>query len=306
LTMPVFYRTAVCMLLGLSFTGIASCTNDRVKLAEPVATEQERPATQGHKIDHQLEPKSLTPSPATPGEGSTKQNAEATTNPLVTKNDPCDTSTDVSEDTSIFLPGNKVFITRVMSPCLSATGQRGHKKNAGWMAMGFPCTGGEGRIDWKGTNHLRPKMVSFLMETSCDMAPRDNTQLKKEASQVANLSLTAPLIALNPFMIQYWEVSGLQDADTSLTVDLRTPESLGETWSQFIKGTPIKVFLVGRENAWVPGNKIYGVNGELIFVNKNRFTFKVIDARLLAGDELSKVKARCEKLRPVRSCSEVF
>jgi hypothetical protein len=80
--------------------------------------------------------------------------------------DECDTSIDLPEDQAIFLPENKIFVTRITSPCLSASGHRGHKRNAGWMAMGFPCTGGEGRIDWKGTNHSRPKMVSFLMETS--------------------------------------------------------------------------------------------------------------------------------------------
>jgi hypothetical protein len=220
--------------------------------------------------------------------------------------DECDTSIDLPEDQAIFLPDNKIFVTRITSPCLSASGHRGHKRNAGWMAMGFPCTGGEGRIDWKGTNHSRPKMVSFLMETSCQMAPSDHSKLKGEAAKVAKTPETAPLIAFNPFMIQYWEVPGFSDADTSLTVDLRSVESLGDGWTRFIKGKPMKVFLVGRENAWVPGNKVYGIEGEIIFASKNRFTFKVTNAQLLSSAERQTIKARCEALRPERSCAEVF
>lgn len=218
----------------------------------------------------------------------------------------CDTSVELPEEQSIFLPENKVFITKIMSPCLSMTGQRGHKKNAGWMAMGFPCSGGEGRIDWKGTNYTRPKMVSFLLETSCQMAPTDHSRLKAEATRVAKISDTAPLIAFNPFATQYWEISGYDDADTSYSIDLRSNQSLEDGWNRFLKGTPLKVLLIGRENAWVPGNKIYAVDGELHPSKKNRFTLKVISARRLSSEELQKFKVRCESLRPERSCSEVF
>jgi hypothetical protein len=218
----------------------------------------------------------------------------------------CDTSFSFADDTAVFLPENKVFITRVMSPCISAIGQRGHKKHAGWMSMGFPCTGGEGRIDWKGTNHARPKMVSFLMETSCAMAPHDLNRLKSEAWKAAKIPESSPLIAFNPFVIQYWEVPGFEDADASLTVELRSGQSLEDEWTKFVKGKPLKVFLVGRENAWVPGNKMYGIDGEIVFASKNRFTFKVSAARQLSTAELDAVKKRCENLRPERACSQVF
>ncbi len=220
--------------------------------------------------------------------------------------DDCDTSFNIAEDTAVFLPENKVFVTRVMSPCMSSTGQRGHKRHAGWMSMGFPCTGGEGRIDWKGTNHARPKMVAFLMETSCPMAPHDLNRIKSEAWKSAKIPEAAPLIAFNPFVIQYWEVPGSEDADASLTVELRSGQSLEDEWTKFVKGKPLKVFLVGRENAWVPGNKMYGIDGEIVFASKNRFTFKVSSARQLTASELDAVKKRCENLRPERACSQVF
>lgn len=220
--------------------------------------------------------------------------------------DDCDTSFNFADETAVFLPENKVFVTRVMSPCISATGQSGHKRHAGWMSMGFPCTGGEGRIDWKGTNHARPKMVAFLMETSCPMAPQDLNRIKSEAWKIAKIPETSPLIAFNPFVIQYWEIPGLEDADASLTVELRSAQSLDDPWSKFVKGKPLKVFLVGRENAWVPGNKMYAVDGEIVFASKNRFTFRVGSARQLSIAELDIIKKRCENLRPERACSQVF
>jgi len=275
----------------------------RKEVSTPTLTPNTQPAPQrvpaNPTIDTAASP---LPSGSAPQAAATLQTPKAMP-PVI---DECDTSLDLPEDQAIFLPDNNIFVTRVMSPCLSASGQRGHKRNAGWMAMGFPCTGGEGRIDWKGTNHSRPKMVSFLMETSCLMAPSDHNKLKTEASKVARISETAPLIAFNPFMIQYWEVPGFGDADTSLTVDLRSAESLGDGWTHFIKGKPLKVFLVGRENAWVPGNKVYGIEGEINFASKNRFTFKVTNAQLLSSAERQKIKARCESLKPERSCAEVF
>ena len=220
--------------------------------------------------------------------------------------DDCDASVKFTDGEPIYLPENKVMLTRVMSPCMTVEGLHGHKKNAGWMAMGFPCTGGEGRIDWKGTNYNRPKMVSFLLETSCAMAPANKSKIMEEAKKVAAIPAEAPLIAFNPFVIQYWEAPGYEDADTSFTVDLRSGKGLDDGWVRFIKPKPLRIFLVGRENAWVPGNYMYAVEGDLILASKNRFTFSVSTARVLAGDELGKVRVRCEALKPDRDCSRVF
>jgi hypothetical protein len=218
----------------------------------------------------------------------------------------CDTLMRFTDGEPIYLPENKVIITRIMSPCRTKDGVPGHKKNAGWMAMGFPCTGGEGRIDWKGTNYNRPKMVSFLLETSCAMGPSDTHRIRAEAQKVAGIPMSAAMIAFNPFVIQYWEVPGYEDADTSFTVDLRSGKGLDDAWVKFIKPGPLKIFLVGRENAWVPGNFMYAVEGELHWASKNRFTLKVSTARKLTGDELSTVRGRCEALRPERECGRVF
>jgi hypothetical protein len=237
---------------------------------------------------------------------NTPESPAAKAEPAKPVMDDCDASVKFTDGEPIFLPENKVMLTRVMSPCMTKDGLHGHKKNAGWMAMGFPCTGGEGRIDWKGTNYNRPKMVSFLLETSCAMSPSDKSKIIAEAKQVAAITADSPLIAFNPFVTQYWEVPGYEDADTSFTVDLRSGKGIDDAWLRFIKPKPLKIFLVGRENAWVPGNYMYAVEGDLIWASKNRFTFSVSTARILTGDELSKVRGRCEALKPERDCSRVF
>lgn len=210
-------------------------------------------------------------------------------------------------DEPVFVKSADVVLTRIAGACDLADGSKGHLPSGGWMAMGFPCTGGEGRIDWKGTNYNLPKMVSFLLDTSCPMAPTDLNRLKTLVTTEIGISPQAPLVAFNPFVVQYWEVQGSDDADASFAVDLRTAKSLSGIWAkEFIKQKPIRVLLVGRENAWVPGNNIYAVNAELNWASKNRFTMKVSNAHVLKGDELNAVKTRCEALRPERECGKVF
>lgn len=210
-------------------------------------------------------------------------------------------------DEPVFVKSADAVLTRIAGACDLADGSKGHLPSGGWMAMGFPCTGGEGRIDWKGTNYNVPKMVSFLLDTSCPMAPTDLGRLKTLVTNEVGINPQAPLIAFNPFVVQYWEFPGFDDADASFTVELRNNKILSSAgWGQFIKQKPLKVFLVGRENAWVPGNNMYAVDAELHWASKNRFTMKVLGARVLKGDELNAVKTRCQALKPERECGKVF
>lgn len=211
-----------------------------------------------------------------------------------------------ANDEPVFVKSASAVLTRIAGACDLADGTKGHLPSGGWMAMGFPCTGGEGRINWIGTNYNAPKMVSFLLDTSCPMAPNDANRLKNLVTTETGVNTQAPLIAFNPFVVQYYEVPGYEDADATFSVDLRNTKSLSSAWGQFIKQKPLKVFLVGRENAWVPGNNMYAVDAELMWASKNRFTMKVLNARILKGDELTAVKARCEALKPERDCGKVF
>lgn len=285
---------------------ISSCVKSK-PAREPVipAKKPEVPSAPVRAVENDPHPFERTPveePPKTPPKDD-KQTADKKALPTLTD---CDTSLKFSDEEPVFLPQTKVIVTRIMSPCQTETGKTGHRKNAGYMAMGFPCTGGEGRIDWKGTNYNRPKMVSFLLETSCPMSPTDKSKVQHEASQVLGFSKEAAFVALNPFMVQYWEIPGLGEADTGITVDLRSGKGLDEGWTSFIKPKPMRIFLVGRENAWVPGNFMYAVEGELVWASKNRFSLKVDKARVLKTSELEDVKKRCEALKPPRDCSKVF
>jgi hypothetical protein len=206
----------------------------------------------------------------------------------------------------LYLEKSKVILTRLSKPCTTSDGKPGFLSNGSWMAMGFPCTGGEGRIDWKGNNYSSPKMVSFLLDTSCPMAPKTTEDLKTAVQNEAGVPPTMTLSAFNPFVIQYWEVTDYEDSDASFTVDLRVGKGLSAGWQSFIKQQPLKVFMVGRENAWVAGNFMYAVEAQLNWASKNRFTMNVIKARILKDEELAAVKSRCEALRPERECSKVF
>ncbi len=304
--MRLFSLSLVAVTLAVSTTmlvSLSACVKtkpvaDPVRATAPIAKKE--PAAEPAPAA-KLAPE------ATPATSlNTPESPAAKPDPTHPVMDDCDASVKFTDGEPIYLPENKVMLTRVMSPCMTKDGLHGHKKNAGWMAMGFPCTGGEGRIDWKGTNYNRPKMVSFLLETSCAMAPTNKSKIMEEAKKVAAIPAEAPLIAFNPFVIQYWEAPGYEDADTSFTVDLRSGKGIDDGWVRFIKPKPLRIFLVGRENAWVPGNYMYAVEGDLILASKNRFTFSVSTARVLAGDELGKVRVRCEALKPDRDCSRVF
>jgi hypothetical protein len=289
------------LIFSLATAITSSCIKSR-PVKEPIS------GTKRKDVPAEAEPQ-LKTMESQPQPAATSMTNEST--PVAAKKTPpsttdCDTSVKFNDEEPIFLPESKVFVTRIMSQCLAPDGKVGHRKNASWMVMGFPCTGGEGRIDWKGTNYNKPKMVSFLLETSCPMAPTDKTKIQKEAFERLGISKEANLVAFNPFVIQYWEIPSYGDADTSFAVDLRSNKGLDEGWANFIKPKPMRIFLVGRENAWVPGNFMYAVEGDLHWVNKNRFTFKVEKARLLGTDELLNVKTRCEALKPPRDCSRVF
>ncbi len=72
--------------------------------------------------------------------------------------DPCKVLAKLPNDPPFYLTGKSIVLTRLMKPCVTRDGHRGFQKDTPWLAMGFPCTGGAGRIDIKG-NYYNPKMV---------------------------------------------------------------------------------------------------------------------------------------------------
>lgn len=218
----------------------------------------------------------------------------------------CHAASGAHRDLPLWSAEHGIVVTRVLKECLTADGRRVFDAESPWMAMGIPCTGDGGKIDYKGDLY-DPKLVSFILSTDCAMQPADLETVKSAGVAALGLDPKAKLLAYNPMAIQYWEVPGLNDADVGFTVDLRTNESLQRLWKGFAdhqQGIP--VVLYGRENAWVMGEQFFAVHGELVKTSRLRFRLNVKAIKALSADEIAQVKANCETLKPARNCFRVF
>ncbi len=286
-------RSHLFLLLAL---GAVACT--KTPATEPVA-----PSTPSEV---------LVPGPAGP-EGTVAKSVEPPTvpavpavpvNPLAPLSQTC-VALKLPGEPPFYLPGKNVVVTRLMKPCTTPTGQTGYEKDTQFLAMGVPCTGGGGRIDIKG-HYGNPKMVSFILGTDCSMSPSTPETVKKLADEVAGLPATAKLLAFTPFVVQYWEVTGMTDADTGFSVDLRSAPAVEGAWTRVQKKEPLRVRLFGRENTWAQGGAFYLVEADLKLTGRSQFQVDVQNVKSLSKDEVAEVKGRCEALKPARNCSEVF
>ncbi len=205
---------------------------------------------------------------------------------------------------NLFLPDLNVAITTATKICSDSTVPSGFLPESDFIAMGFPCSGGDGRVDWKGNNYAKPKMVSFLLETNCPVANVTSQQILSSLEKLVGKKLTGKILAINPFMVQFWQAPGLDDSDSSFSVDLRSHEALDKVWTNFAtKNTPIPVQMYGRENAWTNQDAFFGVTGEIFSTAKNRFRLRVKHAEKLENNQIEELKKNCESLRPTRDCS---
>jgi hypothetical protein len=205
----------------------------------------------------------------------------------------------------IWLADRGIIITRVLKECVTLEGREGFEEDSPWMAMGIPCTGDGGKIDIKG-EHYDPKLVSLILSTDCAMHPSDLQAVKAAGMAGLGFSAAAKLLAYNPLAIQYWEIPGIGDADVGFTIDLRTTEALQRVWKTFSEQSVIPVRLYGRENAWVMGDQFFFVQAELVKTSTSTFRMDVKDVKALKPEEIARVKASCEALRPSRNCFKVF
>ena len=204
-----------------------------------------------------------------------------------------------------YLPTHHVVVTRFASPCSPSPEGIGMVPKSPWLAMGFPCTGGGGRIDIKGKYH-HPGAVSFAIGTECPMTPSTKEQVQSLFVEKVGIPQDAPLAAFLPFVVQYWEVIGYQDADMGFIVDLKSPSALDKVWKNFRENRGFGVHLYGRENSWVPGRHLYQVDAVLYPDKRNTFRLSVQGVKILGAEEMQKIRQRCELLRPARHCSAVF
>jgi len=219
--------------------------------------------------------------------------------------DPCFGLDKLAGDPPVYLAGKGVVLTRLAKPCSTRDGKRGVEKGSPFLAMGFPCTGGAGRVDIKG-NYNSPKMVSFILGTDCGMNPAAMPAAAKTVAETVGLPADSKLLAYTPFVVQFWELPGMPDADTGFSVDVRSAPALEALWAKFKNKEPIRVRLFGRENTWGQGDHFYFVEADLRQAGRTAFQLDVVAVKPLKREEVEEVKVRCEALRPKRNCLEVF
>ncbi|TWW09649.1 hypothetical protein E3A20_12200 [Planctomyces bekefii] len=192
-----------------------------------------------------------------------------------------------------------------MKPCVNREGERGVEENSPWLAMGFPCTGANGRIEIKGT-YNSPKMISFVLGTDCGMNPDSAVSVERMVREKLDLPENSRLLAFTPFVVQYWEVPGFTDADIGFAIELRSSAAIDGNWKRFTGNQPLHVKLYGRENTWVQGGFFYAAEGDLRITGRNTFQMKLTSVKKLSPEEIDEVKGRCDQLKPKRNCSDVF
>lgn len=205
----------------------------------------------------------------------------------------------------VYLKEKNFVVTRLLTACTLPDGTPGYDRNTQWMAMGIPCTGGRGKIDWTD-KYVAPKQVAFQLSNSCPMTPTDSAGVIAAAKSMLGLGDGAKLLGYTSFSPQFWEVIGQNEADSGFAVELRSPQSLGNLWTKVRDGQPLRVRLYGRENAWLQGDFTYEVEADIVVTEKNRFKMVLISVKPLNDVELAEAKQRCESLRPKRNCSAAF
>ncbi|SMF13524.1 hypothetical protein [Pseudobacteriovorax antillogorgiicola] len=208
-------------------------------------------------------------------------------------------------DLPAFVAEKSVMIGEFLKTCNMPDGTPGYVKGSPWTAMGFPCSGGRGVVDWKGSAYM-PKLIIFNFKNSCPMRYTDQRQLEEDLKQLIEFPEESRLIAYYPFSVVYWEVVGFRDADVGFRMELFSGPARKEVWPRFQAYKPIPVKLFGRENALVKTEHFYEVDGSITKDGEEDFIFKVERVKVLSEEEVENVKRRCEGLKPRRNCQQLF
>lgn len=279
----MFQTFAVLILIGL----VSACTDPKPPVTEVVAAQKQA----DEKSYEDKVGTKLTPKEARQHEAELKSNCA----PLK-----------VDAQPPFFVKSEQIVVTRIAKSCETDKGQAGFARDTSWMAMGFPCTGGGGMLEYR-ENFYNPKIVSFHIPNSCALKPAARDTVMQFGVNTLGFGAESNLLAYYPLAIQYWELVDYTDADVGYVVDLRSQKSREEGWKNFsTKKTPLKVRLFGRENAWVKDNRFYQADVQFVFNGRDRFTIEVLDAKALDEKEFKEVQERCEALRPQRPCQTVF
>lgn len=201
----------------------------------------------------------------------------------------------------------RYVVTKIFRSCTTRDNAPGMELNSPWLAMGIPCSGGDGRVDWKGTNYLRPKLVQLIVANDCPMGPPDSQGVKELANKEFGIPMESLVGAYTPFIVQFWEIPSLGESDVGFSVDLRDSDARTKTWGNMVtKGEALRVVLIGRENAWTQTDQLYMVEADVVITTKNRFRLKPVSVKPMTPKDVEAARTRCEALRPARNCASVF
>lgn len=220
---------------------------------------------------------------------------------------PADTCTEFSalgSEPPVYIEELGFVISTVQKPCITYEGKKGFYRDSAWVAMGIPCSGGGGKIEWKG-KAIRPRIVSFILSTDCPMTPQPDAIAEFGVSRLG-FDQQSKLLAHNPFILQFWSIPGFPDAGTGFTIDLRSRSAINTLWAKLREQETINVHLYGRENAWINTDDIYFINASIVGVTQHEFRLELHEVRVLNTEEIAATRRKCDLLRPKRGCHLIF
>lgn len=254
------------------------------------------PVTKPDKVDRKTEPAPLI----------TKESKDKTVPNEYGDGDPdCIPLADELQALPQYVSDTGALIANFLDSCKTPKGLNGIKKGSPWTALGFPCTGGEGDYDWKGSQYA-PKLVQFKFTNSCPMLIGSQDTLESELKSSLPIPENTKLIAYYPFTVIYWEVPAYGDADTGYILELFSNLSRSEGWNHFQSGQKLYIKLFGRENTLVKTPNLYEVDGYIKREGEHQFRLFVDSVRLLDESAVKITMEKCRRLKPRRNCDQFF
>ena len=205
-----------------------------------------------------------------------------------------------------YMADQEAFVVSMNKTCVTADGSPGVAPDSSFLAMGFPCAAGGGKVDITGKHYNNPQMISLLMVNSCPMKPVDQAAFTRIVRERFGLNDKAALLALYPFELHYWELSEFNDADLGEIVELRSTPALRKGWKRLTDGGSLRMKMYGYENGWIEKHHLYSIDVEIKLVARKRFGIQLVSAASMSEEQALEVKKRCESLRIGQNCDRVF
>lgn len=236
----------------------------------------------------------------------TRVSDSATSGETIAKEETCIPFGQYIDKVPFYMADKGVVVNNLLKLCKTSSGEQGYENDSDLTLMGFPCTGGRGRLEWKGSA-VNPNLLIFEIDNACPMVAIDKAAIESQIREKFGLLESAKLLAYYPFSLLFWELDDGSDADTSYTVEVLTRSPEGKIkLKTFRSGEPLRVNMYGKANAFLQSRHWYKVDAEIYSDGRYGFRIIVNMVKVLSQDELLGLKQRCESLRPMRRCDQVF